>query len=85
MSPNTERLAGRAALVTGSTGGLGVAIASALAAAGALVIVSGRDKARGDVVVADIRSAGGTAEFVVADCLMKAVVAEITRAPEVTG
>jgi hypothetical protein len=25
------------------------------------------------------------AEFVVADCLMKAVVAEITRAPEVTG
>jgi NAD(P)-dependent dehydrogenase (short-subunit alcohol dehydrogenase family) len=67
MSPNTERLAGRAALVTGSTGGLGVAIASALAAAGAFVIVSGRDKARGDAVVADIRSAGGTAEFVVAD------------------
>jgi hypothetical protein len=25
------------------------------------------------------------AEFVAADCLMKAVVAEITRAPEVTG
>ena len=67
MGPNTERLAGRAALITGSTGGLGVAIASALAAAGAFVIVSGRDKGRGDTVVADIRSAGGTAEFVVAD------------------
>ncbi|HZN78238.1 MAG TPA: glucose 1-dehydrogenase [Mycobacterium sp.] len=67
MSSNTARLAGRTALVTGSTGGLGVAIASALAAEGASVIVSGRDKARGDAVVADIRSAGGAAEFVVAD------------------
>src|SRR6478735_6315248 len=67
MSPNIKRLAGRTALVTGSTGGLGVAIASALAEAGAFVIVSGRDKARGDAVVADIRSSGGTAEFVVAD------------------
>jgi len=67
MSQSIERLAGRSALVTGSTGGLGVAIATALAAEGAFVIVSGRDKARGDAVVADIRSAGGAAEFVVAD------------------
>lgn len=67
MSSQIERLAGRTALVTGSTGGLGVAIATALAAEGAFVIVSGRDKTRGDAVVADIRSAGGTAEFVVAD------------------
>jgi NAD(P)-dependent dehydrogenase (short-subunit alcohol dehydrogenase family) len=67
MSPDIRRLAGRTALVTGSTGGLGVAIASALAAVGAFVVVSGRDTARGDAVVADIRSAGGTAEFVVAD------------------
>jgi NAD(P)-dependent dehydrogenase (short-subunit alcohol dehydrogenase family) len=67
MSPNTKRLHGRTALVTGSTGGLGVAIATALAAEGALVVVSGRDKARGDTVVADIRSTGGTAEFVAAD------------------
>ena len=67
MSPNNTRLAGRTALVTGSTGGLGVAIASALAAEGAVVVVSGRDKRRGDAVVADIRSAGGRAEFVAAD------------------
>lgn len=67
MSPNTQRLAGRTALVSGSTGGLGVAIATALAADGAFVIVSGRDKARGNAVVADIRSASGAAEFVVAD------------------
>ncbi len=67
MSPNGTRLAGRTALVTGSTGGLGVAIAAALAAEGAFVVVSGRDKERGDAVVADIRSHGGSAGFVAAD------------------
>jgi NAD(P)-dependent dehydrogenase (short-subunit alcohol dehydrogenase family) len=67
MSTDTARLAGRTALVTGSTGGLGVTIASALAIQGAFVVVSGRDKARGDAVVAGIRSAGGAAEFIAAD------------------
>src|ERR1700741_1633691 len=67
MSPNGTRLAGRTALVTGSTGGLGGAIAWVLAAEGAFVVVSGRDKERGDTVAADIRSRGGRAEFVAAD------------------
>ncbi len=67
MSPNGTRLAGRTALITGSTGGLGVAIASTLAAEGAFVVVSGRDKKRGDTVAADIRAGGGGAEFVAAD------------------
>ncbi len=67
MGPNDTRLSSRTALVTGSTGGLGVAVAKALAASGAFVIVSGRDKSRGDTVVADIRSAGGDAVFVAAD------------------
>src|ERR1700716_4094278 len=67
MSPNSTRLEGRTALVTGSTGGLGVAIASTLAAEGAFVVVSGRDKKRGDAVVAGIRLAGGRTEFVAAD------------------
>jgi NAD(P)-dependent dehydrogenase (short-subunit alcohol dehydrogenase family) len=67
MSPNNTRLSGRTALVTGATGGLGVAIAKALAADGAFVIVSGRNKSRGDAVVTDIRSAGGDAAFVAAD------------------
>lgn len=62
-----EYFAGRTALVTGSTGGLGVAIAEALAAHGAFVIVSGRNKSRGDTVVADIRAEGGQAAFVAAD------------------
>jgi NAD(P)-dependent dehydrogenase (short-subunit alcohol dehydrogenase family) len=37
----TTRLSGRTALVTGSTDGIGVAIAQALAAEGAHVIVTG--------------------------------------------
>jgi NAD(P)-dependent dehydrogenase (short-subunit alcohol dehydrogenase family) len=67
MSPNDTRLQGRTALVTGSTGGLGVAIAHALARAGAFVVVSGRNVERGEAVVADIRTAGGEGAFVVAD------------------
>ncbi len=67
MSPNDTRFAGRTALVTGSTGGLGVAIATAFADEGAFVIVSGRDKSRGDSVVADIRSGGRAAMFIDAD------------------
>lgn len=67
MSPKDTRLSGRTALVTGSTGGLGVAIAKALAANDAFVVVSGRDKSRGDAVVAGIRAAGGDGAFVAAD------------------
>jgi NAD(P)-dependent dehydrogenase (short-subunit alcohol dehydrogenase family) len=87
MSPNGTRLTGRTALVTGSTGGLGVAIARALADAGALVIVSGRNKERGDEVVAAIRSAGGEATFVVSDLsggevAVRALVDEATAAAD---
>ncbi|MET0993869.1 MAG: SDR family NAD(P)-dependent oxidoreductase [Mycobacterium sp.] len=67
MSPNTTRLAGRTALVTGSTGGLGAAFATALAEHGAFVIVTGRDAARGRGIVDRIESGGGSAAFVAAD------------------
>jgi NAD(P)-dependent dehydrogenase (short-subunit alcohol dehydrogenase family) len=66
-SSTTGRLQGRTAIVTGSTSGIGAAIARALAAAGAQVVVSGRDTARGKGVVEEIRAAGGRADLVTVD------------------
>ena len=57
---------GRLALVTGSTQGIGRAIAQALAAEGARVIVNGRDAARVDAAVQAL-SAIGEAHGVAAD------------------
>ena len=55
------------ALVTGASGGIGRAIAVHLARAGADVIVHGRDAARGEDTVAEIKQADGRARFVAAD------------------
>ncbi|MDX8151253.1 SDR family oxidoreductase [Patulibacter brassicae] len=58
---------GRTALVTGSTSGIGQAIAMSLAAEGAHVVVTGRVRERGDATVAAIEDAGGRATYVHAD------------------
>ena len=60
-------LAGKIALVTGSTDGVGRAVARSLAEAGADLIVHGRDVGRGRDVVAEIEAGGGRARFVAAD------------------
>jgi NAD(P)-dependent dehydrogenase (short-subunit alcohol dehydrogenase family) len=60
-------LDGLGALVTGATSGLGRATAEELARRGAMVIVHGRDAARGEAVVAAITAAGGEARFAAAD------------------
>jgi NAD(P)-dependent dehydrogenase (short-subunit alcohol dehydrogenase family) len=80
-------MAGSTALVTGSTSGIGVAIATALAARGARVLVCGRDQNRGDGVVSDIRAAGGQADFIYADLSGGASAAKdlASRAREVVG
>jgi NAD(P)-dependent dehydrogenase (short-subunit alcohol dehydrogenase family) len=62
-----QRLLGRRALVTGSTSGIGKAIAIAYAAEGADVVVTGRRAELGMAVVSAIRDAGGSAHFVAAD------------------
>ncbi len=57
----------RVALVTGSSRGIGRAIAIHLARRGATVVVHGRDEAAVDSVVEEIESAGGSALATTAD------------------
>jgi NAD(P)-dependent dehydrogenase (short-subunit alcohol dehydrogenase family) len=72
-------LDGRTALVTGSTDGVGRAVATRLGEAGARVLVHGRDRERGRAVVAAIERAGGRADFLAADL---AALAEVRRLAE---
>ncbi len=55
-------LSGKTALVTGSTGGIGFAIARGLAEAGATVIINGREQARVEAALAQLRDTKGGAE-----------------------
>jgi NAD(P)-dependent dehydrogenase (short-subunit alcohol dehydrogenase family) len=57
----------RTILITGSTDGLGRRVAERLAAPDTLMLVHGRDAARGHAVVAAIEAAGGSAVFHQAD------------------
>ena len=56
-------LAGKLALVTGSTAGIGLAIAEALAAEGVRVIVNGRSEARVQEAIAKLQAAQPKAQF----------------------
>ncbi len=58
---------GRIILITGATGGIGLAAARTLARQGALVAVGARDATRGQAVVDDIVRGGGRAELFLAE------------------
>jgi len=69
-------LQGKVAVITGSTAGIGKAGAIGFAREGAKVVVSGRNRQRGEEVVDTIKKQGGEASFITADML---AVVEIKR------
>lgn len=83
--PTDDRLAGRTAVVTGSSSGIGEAVARVLAASGAAVVVTARTRERAQRVVDLIGAAGGTAHAVAVDLsappdTLRAFAAEATAA-----
>lgn len=68
-NPTADRLEGKAALVTGSSRGIGYATARILASRGAQVIINGRSKARTAQAVKSLRSEvpGGRVDMIAAD------------------
>lgn len=69
-------LTGRRALVTGSSQGIGLALAEGLAAHGAHVIVNGRDAAKVEAAVQILRDKGHAAEAAAFDVTSKDAVAD---------
>lgn len=78
------KLAGKVAWVTGAGSGIGEAAATALAAEGAAVVLTGRRADALERVAARVRDAGGTAHAQPADATDKAAVLSVARWIEAT-
>jgi len=64
---NPFDLTGRVAVVTGGNGGIGLGMAQGMAAAGATVVLAGRNATKGAAAVKTIKDASGKAEFAEVD------------------
>ena len=78
-------LKGKRALVTGSSSGLGKAIAQKLAAEGAVVVVHGRNEDRANAVAEAIRAGGGQAEVALGDLSSDAGAEAVAKAALAAG
>jgi NAD(P)-dependent dehydrogenase (short-subunit alcohol dehydrogenase family) len=67
------------ALITGGTSGIGRAVARKLANLGIHVVVAGRNVARGEKTIAEIRTAGGQDDFISSDLRDASSAREVAR------
>lgn len=65
-------LSGKVAIVTGGNGGIGLGMAQGLAAAGATVVIAGRNHHKNSEAVAAVKSQGGQAHAVAVDVMQQA-------------
>src|SRR5918998_1896983 len=72
-------MGGKVVLITGGTSGIGSAAATALAAMGAEVVVSGHNRERGEAALAEIRRASGSEKvsLMIADLAVQAEVRKL--------
>jgi 2-deoxy-D-gluconate 3-dehydrogenase len=79
-------LTGRVAIVTGGNGGIGLGMARGLAAAGASIVIAGRNQAKSDAAVAELKQSGGKAIAIAVDVTdPAAIVALIARTTQDLG
>jgi 2-dehydro-3-deoxy-D-gluconate 5-dehydrogenase len=70
-------LSGKAAIVTGGNGGIGLGMARGLAEAGADIAIVGRNEAKSVAAVAELRQHGAKAIAVTSDVTDKTAVADM--------
>ena len=80
LRPASGRVAGKVAVITGSTSGIGRACARLFAWEGAKVVVTGRREDRGNTAVETIRESGGDAVYIRADMTVEADMVNLVHA-----
>ena len=79
MKPALFDLTGKVAIVTGGNGGIGLGMARGLAEAGADIAIVGRNEAKSNAAVAELKQQGSKAISIVVDVTDKAAVADMVE------